>query len=205
MSSWRRANGLIGAERGFDAAEERYRLAIAAALSDEEIFRLKKKRAHRHVNRAIRLGELTPALLCEECVGPPDRKDQRALDAHHHNGYEDAHILDVKWLCGACHIRAHPARGPKHQSDKAKGQIGESVRKAYAEGRHVITDVRGDKNPFFGKTHTDETRQKMRKPKPCVKCPKCNEIMVPCRLFVHGCEVPLVAGRRVTKPYYVNG
>lgn len=204
MGSWRRANGLIGSERQFDAAEERYRLAISAASNDEEILQFKKKRAHRHVLRAIRLGDLIPTLLCEECGGSPDRKDQRALDAHHHNGYEDAHILDVKWLCGACHIRAHPARGPKQHNNETKTKIGQSLAKSYASGHRERKALTGADNSFFGKTHSAETKQKMRKPKPRVKCSICGKITVPRCLYIHGCEVPLVAGRRDTKPYYIT-
>lgn len=59
-----------------------------------------KRRAHLAVRRAVVSGRLAKPSECERCPRTGVR-----LDAHHHNGYENA--LDVIWLCGSCHRLAH--------------------------------------------------------------------------------------------------
>lgn len=60
----------------------------------------KKLDIHRLVREAIRKGRLTRPTSCSQCgkICKPD--------GHHHNGYDDAHIYDVIWLCRPCHIEA---------------------------------------------------------------------------------------------------
>ena len=50
---------------------------------------------------ARRLGEIEPALECENC------KAEGELEAHHHNGYKRENWLDVQWLCIPCHVTVH--------------------------------------------------------------------------------------------------
>ncbi|MEN6507066.1 MAG: hypothetical protein ABFD92_21225 [Planctomycetaceae bacterium] len=54
------------------------------------------------VDAAILRGEIpTPKnLACLDC-------GKRAREYHHHNGYDDAHVLDVIPLCRSCHARRH--------------------------------------------------------------------------------------------------
>jgi hypothetical protein len=204
VSDWRRANGLKGAAIVAQAAKERYHTALAAATSEDEILELKKTRAHKLVLRAIYNGELVPLQQCEVCSGPS--LCGRQLASHHHKGYDEEHIFDVVWLCEACHIRAHPARGPEQHTQSTKDQISKTLKEAYTSGQRSTTAQGrpGDKNPFFGKHHSEETRARLRKPKPKVKCPICQKITSPCWLYRHGCEVPLVAGRRRTDTYLIT-
>jgi hypothetical protein len=57
---------------------------------------------HEAVRRAVRQGLIIRLTECEDCG------TTASLDGHHHNGYDDAHVLDVRWLCKACHASAHP-------------------------------------------------------------------------------------------------
>jgi hypothetical protein len=63
----------------------------------------------------------------------------------------------------ACHNSYHHT-GLKH-TDDTKDRISASLVEAYASGRHSKTDARGEKNPFFGKHHTDVALEKMRGPR----------------------------------------
>lgn len=62
------------------------------------------------------------------------------------------------------------------ESAKKRPPIKESTREKMSELR------KGEKNPMYeksamqGKNHTEETKNKMRKPKPKVKCPHCDKI-----------------------------
>lgn len=58
-----------------------------------------------------------------------------------------------------CHNKLHHI-GLKH-TDEIRRQIAESLNRAYADGRHARPDVAGERNPFFGKTHSAETRAKI--------------------------------------------
>lgn len=68
-----------------------------------------KTAAHDAVRKAVFQGILTRPNACEHCGKPPSTW---ALSAHHHNGYDDDHVLDVEWLCAKCHVNVHnlPAR-----------------------------------------------------------------------------------------------
>lgn len=54
---------------------------------------------------ALRVGAITRPDGCEACGG--QSVGGRALDGHHHLGYEPEHQLSVQWLCRRCHRRAH--------------------------------------------------------------------------------------------------
>ncbi len=62
------------------------------------------KRAHSAASYAIRMGRLIRQ-PCEKC-GRTDYLG-KVTEAHHHNGYELDHYLDVQWLCPRCHIDTH--------------------------------------------------------------------------------------------------
>ena len=51
------------------------------------------------VGKAVKAGRLVKS-DCADCGGP-------SAQAHHHNGYEPEHALDVVWLCRPCHMRRH--------------------------------------------------------------------------------------------------
>lgn len=153
-----------------------------------------KRAAHYAVTEAIRKGVLTPLTNCERCGNP---QADRALDAHHHSGYAKEHWYDITWLCRACHIKAHPGRGPKQHTIETREKISAGVRDANATGRRRAPQLCGEKNGFFGKKHSEETRQRMRKPKKYPpkpqQCPSCDKMVYPAWLYRHGCEVARVS------------
>ena len=59
-----------------------------------------RRNARAAVARAVRRGLQLPA-ACESCGM------MTKLHAHHHNGYDKAHQLDVVWLCVSCHGKEH--------------------------------------------------------------------------------------------------
>jgi hypothetical protein len=61
-------------------------------------------RARNAVARATRDGKLDRPNQCSGC-GAACKPE-----AHHHNGYDDEHALDVVWLCRPCHRGAHGNR-----------------------------------------------------------------------------------------------
>ena len=69
------------------------------------------KQAHLSVRRAIKDGSITKPGACQvndgTCSG--------ALQAHHRNGYDAQHALDVVWLCQSHHEREH--RREKEQTN----------------------------------------------------------------------------------------
>ena len=58
-----------------------------------------QKRAQTALNHAVRDGKIIRSKACQNC-GTPNP------EAHHHNGYAEAHKLDVIWLCKSCHVIA---------------------------------------------------------------------------------------------------
>lgn len=50
---------------------------------------------------------LVPASSCERCGEPAPGPDGERLAAHHHRGYDLEAVLDVQWLCRACHATVH--------------------------------------------------------------------------------------------------
>lgn len=63
----------------------------------------KKSPARIAVHRAVKSGKLNRSCICEKCG--IDCK----TEAHHLNGYNQEHRLDVVWLCRNCHNLAdHP-------------------------------------------------------------------------------------------------
>lgn len=122
-----------------------------------------RKRARRAVNRAIRNGDLVRPTSCERCDVSPERaKNGKALiDAHHRGGYDEDHWLDIIWVCQSCHQKVHARRHGIPHTDEAKKRIGITMRNMYKSGELIHPDMRGDKNPFFGKTHSIEVRQRI--------------------------------------------
>jgi hypothetical protein len=59
-----------------------------------------RRNARAAVARAVRRGLQLPT-VCESC------ETMTKLQAHHHNGYDKAHQLDVVWLCVSCHGKEH--------------------------------------------------------------------------------------------------
>lgn len=158
-----------------------------------------RKKARRAVNRAVRNKMLIRPEICELCGIKPGRaRNGKALiDAHHHAGYNEENWLNIIWVCQSCHQKTHARRhGIKH-TDEVRALIGERVREQFQSGTRVKPDMRGEKNPFFGKNHSDETklrisesrrgkprtphtketRQKMSKPRPKVTCDLCDRVI----------------------------
>lgn len=90
------------------------------ALSDEA--KKQARRAQRLVKAAVTSGDLIRPPLCELCGSEGDR----ALDGHHWNGYDEAHVLDVQWLCRTCHGRVHA--GPQSWESLTPAQRSERSR-----------------------------------------------------------------------------
>jgi ribosomal protein S27AE len=62
--------------------------------------RLRTRRlAHKRVAYAVSKGKLVRPKRCPQC------KKAGKVQAHHHNGYENA--LDIVWLCQKCHSAEH--------------------------------------------------------------------------------------------------
>lgn len=57
--------------------------------------------AHHAVELAVKAGKLIRPKACELCMAGGK------IEAHHHLGYEQAHWLDVQWLCQMCHAKQH--------------------------------------------------------------------------------------------------
>ena len=59
------------------------------------------RNAHNNILISTRNGSLVRPEKCSRC------QKQCKPQAHHHNGYAKEHWLDIVWLCGSCHRRAH--------------------------------------------------------------------------------------------------
>lgn len=64
-----------------------------------------KRLAQNAVHNATRNGTLSKPSECSECG------EKGRVEGHHHMGYGKERLLDVQWLCRACHIAAHSAAG----------------------------------------------------------------------------------------------
>ena len=89
-----------------------------------------QRQAHLAVNRALRSGRLKKPKWCQQC------KQERQLNAHHPNGYEPPHELDVTWLCNVCHGTIHCAKGYVH-SPETREKIASKLR-----GRKLSPETR---------------------------------------------------------------
>jgi transcriptional regulator with GAF, ATPase, and Fis domain len=80
------------------------------------------------VNYALKTGRLVRQ-PCDVCGAAK-------VEAHHHNGYDLEHALDVQWLCKAHHEVIHPTRNrpPKRTREqvvaalRAAGSLAEAAR-----------------------------------------------------------------------------
>ena len=62
-----------------------------------------KVKARQAVYRKVKIGQFPPAwtMVCEVC------EEAQAAHWHHHNGYDDKHLVDVMAICTACHGKEH--------------------------------------------------------------------------------------------------
>jgi len=99
-------------QHGRHAATQRRRNAARRHLPAEA----RQLRARRLVRAAVIAGELEPPEVCDSCgtVPGPTRDGRRPLDAHH-DSYALERLLDVRWLCRACHVRWHAVHGAADQ------------------------------------------------------------------------------------------
>jgi general stress protein YciG len=58
------------------------------------------------MRKAIKSGVLVRPKICELCGVQPTA----SLHGHHWHGYDEAHILDVQWLCIPCHNTSHTSK-----------------------------------------------------------------------------------------------
>jgi hypothetical protein len=66
---------------------------------------------------------------------------------------------NLKLIDAGDHNRHHKT-GAKH-STLSRRKIARSLRAAYSTGRRPRPNLKGRRNPFYGKTHTKEARAKM--------------------------------------------
>lgn len=65
-------------------------------------YALKANKARAKVGHAVKSGRLVK-MPCIDC-------GETTVQAHHPRGYDDAHALDVEWLCRADHLARHQKR-----------------------------------------------------------------------------------------------
>ena len=82
--------------------------------------------AYQRIFNAVQRGELVKSPTCQSCG------KKKPLEAHHHKGYSEEHILDVLWLCKRCHEEAHARRLRKGDS------LGDNI------GHMTEVEVEGD-------------------------------------------------------------
>jgi hypothetical protein len=63
--------------------------------------------ARARVRRAVRNGVLVKPDACERCGRDASESRPYGLHGHHHNGYDEPHVLDVQWVCASCHAHIH--------------------------------------------------------------------------------------------------
>ncbi len=79
--------------------------------------------ARKHVRIALKRGELTRPDRCELCnlsaIAYAQHSGQKTqIVAHHHQGYEPKHALDVWWICRSCNtLLAHRHDGSLSQAE----------------------------------------------------------------------------------------
>lgn len=90
----------------------------------------KKRAAHAAVRRALANGELVKPETCERCD---------AINVHaHHDSYEPAHWLDVKWLCPKHHAIRHAEIGkPWWRKGAEAGRQALALRRAATQARRA--------------------------------------------------------------------
>lgn len=82
---------------------EKYR-----AAQKENYYRHHPKSVARYqVKLALLDGRLRKPATCSECGDAAEY-----IEAHHHNGYDQDHWLDVLWLCKRCHGKKHRKPAP---------------------------------------------------------------------------------------------
>ena len=115
--------------------------------------------AVRAVGYALKSGHITKS-ACIECG---DAKVQ----AHHHNGYEPEHALDVVWLCRPCHQRRHGRRGTKPSWERGARQYMLETRGEHRYGSEKCSSYTNWTGPrrlllhietIWGYLRTDEER-----------------------------------------------
>jgi hypothetical protein len=68
-------------------------------------------------------------------------------------------IANLEVMTSAEHNRHHKT-GSTHRPE-SKAAISQSLKRAFRLGLRKKPDLRGEKNPFFGHKHTDESKKKM--------------------------------------------
>jgi group I intron endonuclease len=77
--------------------------------------------------------------------------------------YVDLYKLD-DYLCQGWDLgvmKKYKEKYRKSHREESKQKISKTLTDLYKSGKIVLPDKSGNKNPFFGKTHNDETRKKL--------------------------------------------
>ena len=83
-----------------DEAVKRYRQGPKYRANREK-YDTDQFRAWTAIRYATKSGKIVRPKRCEACGST------RRIEAHHYLGYAKEHWLEVRWLCGECHIAAH--------------------------------------------------------------------------------------------------
>lgn len=95
-----------------------------------------ERRAHAAVQKARQNGTLCEAGYCEGC-GLPRAESPYGYLLCHHWSYEEAHRLDVIFLCDRCHARVHAGLLPEPRTGRVYPKARERpVRHRRARGRY---------------------------------------------------------------------
>lgn len=83
------------------------------------------------------------------------------LEVVHHRDEDPSNndLENLKAMHTVCHNKHHHVGLIHTEDDKMK--IGAGLKRAYDECRRPRPDVSGEKNPFFGRRHTEETKAKI--------------------------------------------
>lgn len=81
-----------------------YRAWLRAWTKQYRLKNPNQQKARDAVRLALRNGTLVkgPCRLCGST---------ESIQGHHHNGYDEPHWLDVRWLCRTCHCKTHGKLG----------------------------------------------------------------------------------------------
>lgn len=76
-------------------------------LHPEKVREAVERSRQRHPERAFARGLVKQAIIAGRLVPQPCWCGSAATEAHHHNGYDLAHVFDVVWLCIKHHREQH--------------------------------------------------------------------------------------------------
>jgi hypothetical protein len=115
---------------------------------------------------------------CHKCGELVEKIGHARMDGNVHHLDEDPfnnELQNIVMMHVVCHQREHPPTEEQKIaiSEKLKGRPSPTKGMRFPAEVNAKKAMPGESNPFYGKTHTEETRAKMRKPKRRVTCEHC--------------------------------